>query len=187
MADTLRIAVVIASSRPQRVGPTVADWVMLAAGTRSGATYELVDLADEDLPNLDEPEPASTGNYTKAHTRAWSEKVTSYDGFVFVTAEYNHGIPGQLKNALDFLYDEWADKAAGIVSYGSSSAGSRAAESLKPLLSALGIAVVREQLMVSIGDDMEDGEMAPRAPMAEKLNGVLCSVERWAGVMRQLR
>ena len=187
MTDALRIAVIIASSRPRRVGPTVADWVMLAAGARTGATYELIDLADEGLPNLDEPEPASTGTYSKAHTRAWSEKVASYDGFVFVTPEYNHGIPGQLKNALDFLYEEWADKAAGIVSYGSSSAGSRAAESLKPLLSALAIAVVREQLVVSLGDDMKDGEMEPRPPLAETLNKVLTSVERWAGVLRQLR
>lgn len=187
MSDTLRIAVIIASSRPRRVGPAVAEWVMLAASARTSATYDLVDLGEQDLPNLDEPEPASSGSYTGEHTKAWSSTVAAYDGFVFVTPEYNHGIPGQLKNALDFLYEEWADKAAGIVSYGSSSGGSRAAESLKPLLSALGIAVVREQLMVSLDDDLTNGEMAPQEPLVETLNGVFTSVERWAGVLRQLR
>ncbi|MCE0487054.1 NADPH-dependent FMN reductase [Ornithinimicrobium sediminis] len=187
MNPPLRIAVVIASSRPERVGPAVAEWVYAGTQQRAGVTYDLVDLAEEDLPNLDEPEPASSGNYTQEHTRAWSEKVTGYDGFVFVTPEYNRGIPGQLKNALDFLYAEWNDKAAGIVCYGSSG-GLRAAEQLKLVLGELQVATVRAQVSVSIYDDMADfSRMTPRDFQARNLQTMLDQTERWAGALRTLR
>jgi NAD(P)H-dependent FMN reductase len=187
MSPPLRIAVVIASSRPERVGPAVAEWVYAGTQQRAGVTYDLVDLAEEDLPNLDEPEPASSGNYTQEHTRAWSEKVTGYDGFVFVTPEYNRGIPGQLKNALDFLYAEWNDKAAGIVCYGSSG-GLRAAEQLKLVLGELQVATVRAQVSVSIYDDMADfSRMTPRDFQARNLQTMLEQTERWAGALRTLR
>lgn len=187
MSPPLRIAVVIASSRPERVGPAVAEWVYAGTQQRAGVTYDLVDLAEEDLPNLDEPEPASSGNYTQEHTRAWSEKVTGYDGFVFVTPEYNRGVPGQLKNALDFLYAEWNDKAAGIVCYGSSG-GLRAAEQLKLVLGELQVATVRAQVSVSIYDDMADfRRMTPRDFQARNLQTMLEQTERWAGALRALR
>lgn len=187
MSRPLRIAVVIASSRPHRVGPTVAAWVYAGTRDRDGATYELVDLAEQDLPNLDEPEPAASGHYTQAHTRAWSEKVSSYDGFVFVTPEYNRGLPGQLKNALDFLYAEWNDKAAGIVCYGSSG-GLRAAEHLKSVLGELQVATVRAQVSMSIYDDMVDfAEMSPRDFQAGNLSTMLDQTERWARALQTLR
>ncbi|CAN5404836.1 hypothetical protein BH23ACT6_BH23ACT6_22230 [soil metagenome] len=141
MPTDLKIAVIIASSRPQRVGPAVAQWFHDATGSRDDVSYELIDLADQDLPNLDEGAPAAAQNYTQDHTKAWSAKIAGYDGFVFVTPEYNRGIPGQLKNALDFLYAEWNDKAAGIVCYGSSG-GLRAAEQLKQILGELQVATV---------------------------------------------
>lgn len=183
----LRIAVVIASSRPQRVGPTVAAWVMEQIGQREGATYDLVDLAEQDLPNLDEPEPASSGRYTQEHTRAWAERIAGYDGFVVVTPEYNRGMPGQLKNALDFLYAEWNDKAAGIVAYGSSG-GLRVVEQLKSVLGELQVATVRAQVSISIYDDMRDFTvMTPRDFQAGNLAEMLRQLERWAGALRTLR
>src|SRR6185437_3347359 len=97
------------------------------ATKRSDAEFELVDLLDFNLPLLDEPMPPSLGQYTKPHTKAWAAKVDSFDAYVFVTPEYNHGIPGALKNALDFVYREWNNKAAGFVSYGSAN-GVRAVE-----------------------------------------------------------
>lgn len=127
MPEKLAIAVIVASTRPERVGPAVAEWVMEGTADRAAATYTLVDLAHQNLPLLDEPEPASSGNYTHEHTRAWSELVEGFDGFVFVTPEYNRGIPAALKNALDYLYTEWNDKAAAICCYGSSG-GLRVAE-----------------------------------------------------------
>lgn len=187
MSTPLRIAVVIASSRPERVGPAVADWVMQGTTNRKAATYDLVDLAHQALPNLDEPEPASSGNYTQPHTRQWAQKVAGYDAFVFVTPEYNHGIPGQLKNALDFLYAEWNDKVAGIVCYGSNG-GFRAAEQLKLTLNELQVAVVRAQVELSTYDDMEEQTtMAPRDYQPAKRKTMLTAVERWAGALRPLR
>jgi len=187
MTTPLTMAVVIASSRPQRVGPAVAKWVHRATAQREHASYDLVDLAAQNLPNYDEPQPASSGQYTQEHTRAWSEKISSYDGFVFVTPEYNRGIPGQLKNALDFLYAEWNDKAAGIVAYGSSG-GLRAAEHLKSVLGELQVATVRAQVSLSIFDDMRDfSEMAPRDFQAGNVQTMLEQTERWAGALRGLR
>ncbi|MGB3764407.1 MAG: NAD(P)H-dependent oxidoreductase [Ornithinimicrobium sp.] len=187
MPTPLKIAVLIASSRPQRVGPAVAEWVFAATKDRADASYELVDLADQDLPNLDEGQPAAAQHYTQDHTKAWSEKIAGYDGFIFVTPEYNRGIPGQLKNALDFLYAEWNDKAAGIVCYGSSG-GLRAAEQLKTTLGELQIATVRAQVSVSIFDDMKDySVMAPRDFQAGSLQTLMDQTERWAGALKPLR
>jgi NAD(P)H-dependent FMN reductase len=187
MPADLKMAVIIASSRPQRVGPTVARWVHEATAERERASYELVDLAEQNLPNYDEPQPAAAGDYTQEHTRAWSEKISAFDGFVFVTPEYNRGIPGQLKNALDFLYSEWNDKAAGIVAYGSSG-GLRAVEQLKSVLGELQVATVRAQVSLSIFDDMRDfSQMAPRDFQAGNVRTMLGQTERWAGALKGLR
>lgn len=187
MTTDLKLAVIIASSRPQRVGPAVAEWIFAATAGREHATYDLIDLAELELPNLDEPQPASTQQYTHEHAKAWSAMVASYDGFIFVTPEYNRGIPGQLKNALDFLYAEWNDKAAGIVCYGSSG-GLRAAEALKQILGELQVATVRAQVSVSIFEDMQDySVMTPRDFQARNITTMLDQTERWAGALKTLR
>src|SRR6476659_384141 len=126
----LKLAIIIGSTRPGRVGEAVARWVYELAKPREDAEFELVDIADFNLPLLDEPVPPSQGKYSKPHTKAWAAKVESFDGYVFVTPEYNHGTSGALKNAIDFLYAEWNNKAAGFVSYGGAS-GARAVEQLR--------------------------------------------------------
>src|SRR5262245_39181996 len=112
MSD-LRIAVIVGSTRPGRNGKAVADWVLAQAAGRPRATYDLVDLVDYPLPHLDEPISAKAGSaqYSQAHTKEWAALIGSYDAFVFVTPEYNHSTSGVLKNAIDFLYDEWTNKA----------------------------------------------------------------------------
>jgi NAD(P)H-dependent FMN reductase len=115
----LKIAIIIGSTRPGRNGEAVAKWVYEIAKKRSDAQFELVDIKDHNLPLLDEPVPATMGQYSKPHTKAWAAKIGSFDGYVFVAPEYNHGISGALKNAIDFLFAEWNNKAAGFVSYGS--------------------------------------------------------------------
>src|SRR4029078_1798521 len=122
----LRLAVIIGSTRPGRVGEAVAQWVHGLAQKRWDAATELVDIADFDLPLLDEPIPPSQGKYSKEHTKKWAAKIASFDGYVFVTPEYNHGISGALKNAIDFLYTEWNNKAAGFGRYGAAQWGARA-------------------------------------------------------------
>src|SRR5215813_3097860 len=103
----LKIAIILGSTRPNRVGGIVAEWVNDNAGKRSDASFELIDLADVGLPFLDEGMPPSVGQYANQHTRDWAARIASFDGFVFVTPEYNHSIPAALKNALDFVYAEW--------------------------------------------------------------------------------
>src|SRR5213595_2228546 len=115
----VRIAVVVGSTRPGRRSRQVADWVFSRATKHGGADFEILDLAEHTLPLLDEPIPPSLGDYKHEHTKAWARTISRFDGFIFVTAEYNHSVPGVLKNALDFLYAEWNNKAAGFVSYGS--------------------------------------------------------------------
>ena len=100
----LRLAIILGSTRPGRIGEAVAKWVYEIAKKRSDAEMEYVDIKDFNLPLLDEPIPPSRGQYGKEHTKKWADKIDSFDAFVFVTAEYNHGIPGALKNAIDFLY-----------------------------------------------------------------------------------
>jgi NAD(P)H-dependent FMN reductase len=112
----IKIAIILGSTRPNRNGEAVAKWVCEVAKTRSDAESELVDINDFNLPLLDEPVPPSMGQYSKPHTKAWAAKIGSFDAYVFVTPEYNHGTSGALKNAIDFLFAEWNNKAAGFVS-----------------------------------------------------------------------
>ena len=121
----IKIAIIIGSTRPGRNGEAVAKWVYEIAQKRSDAEFELVDIKDFNLPLLDEPVPPSMGQYSKPHTKTWAAKIGSFDGYVFVTPEYNHGISGALKNAIDFLFAEWNNKAAGFVSYGGASGCAR--------------------------------------------------------------
>src|SRR5258708_476393 len=113
-----RIGIILGSTRPNRNGEQVANWVYDNASRRDDAEFELVDLRDYPLPHLDEPLPPSMGQYHNEHTRQWADKIASFDGFVIVTPEYNHGTSGVLKNAIDYLYAEWNNKAVGFVSYG---------------------------------------------------------------------
>ena len=119
MSDpAIRVAVITGSTRPNRHSDSVAEWVLGRAALRDDIDAELVDLTTVDLPIYDEPMPPIMGEYAHEHTRAWAATIEAFDAFVFVTPEYNRSIPAVLKNAIDFLYAEWNDKAAGFVSYG---------------------------------------------------------------------
>ena len=132
-----RIGIILGSTRPNRNGEQVARWVYDISSQRADAEFELVDLRDYPLPHLDEPMPPSFGQYANDHTKEWAQKIGSFDGFVIVTPEYNHGTSGVLKNALDYLDQEWHYKAVGFVSYGGASGGTRAVELLIPVVTAL--------------------------------------------------
>ena len=181
------IGIITCSTRPNRVGPTIASWVLEQTVGRSGASYVAIDLADQGLPLLDEPEPASSGNYTRDHTRRWATAIDRLDGFVFVTPEYNRGMPGALKNALDFLYAEWNTKAAGLVVYGSSG-GLRVAEQLKSVLGELQVVTVRSQVSISIYDDMVDfTQLDLRDFQAGNAATMLDQVEQYAASLKTMR
>ncbi|GAC1326739.1 MAG: hypothetical protein NVSMB13_12270 [Mycobacteriales bacterium] len=149
------IGVILGSTRPNRNGEQVANWVMKQAADRSDARFELVDLRDFPLPHLDEPLPPSRGNYQNEHTQRWAEKIASFDGFVMITPEYNHSTSGVLKNAIDYLYAEWGNKAVGFVSYGSVG-GARAVEHLRLIAGELQMADVRQQVTLSLATEFEN-------------------------------
>lgn len=150
-----RVGIVVGTTRPGRLGPQVAQWVEKAAGACDGAEFETVDLADYDLPLFDEPGLPRSGVYAHAHTRAWSAKIAELDGFVFVTPEYNWSIPAALKNAIDFIYNEWNDKAAGLVGYGSNVGGARALDHLRLVAGAVQLKTVYTQVNLSLLTDFE--------------------------------
>jgi NAD(P)H-dependent FMN reductase len=151
----IRIGVILGSTRPNRNGEQVARWVLDVVSQRRDAEFELVDLRDYPLPHLDEPLPPSMGQYQNAHTQQWAAKIASFDGFVMVTPEYNHGTSGVLKNAIDYLYAEWNNKAVGFVSYGAVG-GARAAEHLRLVAAELQMADVRQQVALPFFTEFEN-------------------------------
>ncbi len=184
-----RIGVIVGSTRPGRVGPQVAQWVFDVGSHRDDAEFELVDIESFNLPVLDEPVQAGLANrsYTKQHTRTWSAKIDTFDGFVFVTAEYNRGIPGALKNAIDFLYPEWTNKAAGFVSYGGAG-GTRAVEQLRLVMGMLQIADVQAQVPLSLYTDFEHmTEFNPGERQTASLTPMFNQVITWSLAMRAVR
>lgn len=182
----LKIAVVLGSTRPGRNGKAVADWVVAQAQGRD-ARYDLLDLADYPLPHLDEPLPPSLGQYRHDHTKQWAARVAAYDGFVFVTPEYNHSTSGVLKNAIDFLNAEWNNKAAALVGYGSVG-GARAVEHLRGVLSEVQVAHVRQALAFSFFTDFENfSEFAPAGIHIRNAEVMFGQLEAWAGALRPLR
>ncbi|WP_163506706.1 NADPH-dependent FMN reductase [Fodinicola acaciae] len=149
-----RIAIVLGSTRPGRRAEIVARWVAEVAKRHHDAEFELVDIGAYGLPMLDEPAPAMTGDYRNEHTKRWAAAIDGFDGYVFVTPEYNHSFPAALKNAIDFLYAEWNDKAAGFVGYGAYG-GMRAVEQLRLILAEMKVATVRTQVALSKHTDRD--------------------------------
>lgn len=182
----IRIAIVIGSTRPGRKGEEVATWFHDIARQRNDAEYELVDLRDYDLPLLDEPVSASQGKYSMDHTKRWAAKVASFDAFVFVTPEYNHATSGALKNAIDFLYAEWNNKAAGFVGYGSLM-GARAVENLRLIMGELQVADVRAQVGLSLSTDWENTTFKPGPQHAKSITAMLDQLVKWGTAMRGVR
>lgn len=187
-----RIAIVVGSTRPGRRAPTIAQWVYARARARQDARFELIDLAEQNLPLLDEPVPPAAGDYRHQHTRSWADTVGSYDGFVFVTPEYNHSVPAALKNALDFVYAEWNNKAAGFVGYGGSG-GIRAVEQLRLTMAELQVADVRSQVSLSFADlssadgTSDDQQFQPGEHHDRALHAMLDQVVAWSRALSGLR
>ena len=183
------LQVVAASTRPGRRGIAVARWVQRLAETHGAFDVELVDLAEVGLPVFDEPNHPRLRQYVHDHTRNWSATVDRADAFVFVTPEYNHSFPAALKNALDYLSAEWADKAAGLVSYGGVSAGLRAAMAVKPVLAALRLHTVPEAVSIPFFPQFldEDGVFVPNAELEAGAKAMFDELLRVTGALRTLR
>ena len=183
-----KIGIILGSTRPGRNGEAVARWAFDLASKRTDAEFELVDLADYPLPHLDEPMPPSVGNYANQHTRDWSEKIASFDAYVFITPEYNHSTSAVLKNAIDFLYQEWNNKACAFVSYGASAGGARAVEHLRLVAGELQMADVRGQVALSLFTDFENfTAFNPHERHEGLLTTMLDQVIAWGAALRTVR
>jgi NAD(P)H-dependent FMN reductase len=183
----LRIAIVMGSTHTGRLNDAVARWVYDVARTRNDADFELVDIAEYHLPLLDEAIPPTFGQYGHEHKRKWAQKIASFDAYVFVTPEYNHGVSAALKNAIDYLFREWNNKAAGLVSYGSVG-GARAAEQLRLVLADVMVAAVRAQVTLSLFTDFEKfTRLKPDSTRTHELHAMLDQVVAWSKALKSVR
>jgi NAD(P)H-dependent FMN reductase len=184
-----RLMIVIASTRPGRVGLPVGEWFTGVAREHGGFDLDVVDLADLELPMMDEPNHPRLRRYDQQHTKDWSARVDAADAFVLVTPEYNHSFTAPLKNALDFLHEEWRNKPVGFVSYGGVAAGTRAVQALKPVLVALRMAPVVEAVNIpfvhSLLDD--EGRLEPNELMGPGAFAMLDELQRMEEALAPLR
>lgn len=181
MAEKLNIGIILGSTRDGRVSPQVGNWVKELADKREDAQYEIVDIADYNLPFL------GTTDGTEPGIAAWNAKLAQLDGFIFIVQEYNHSITGALKNALDFAREAWNNKAAGIVSYGSVG-GARAAEHLRGILGELAVADVRTHPALSLFTDFENGSQFKPADMhVGTVNEMLNQLVKWSTALKTIR
>jgi NAD(P)H-dependent FMN reductase len=183
----LKVGIVVGSTRPGRKAAAVAQWAYDILKSRQDAEFEIVDIEDYKLPLLDEPVPPSMRQYSQAHTKTWSAKIDSLDAFIFVTPEYNHSTSAALKNAIDFLYHEWNDKAAGFIGYGGAG-GVRAVESLRLVMGEVKIADVRAQVALSIRTDFENfTTFRPAEHHAKAVHAMADEAIAWGGALKGLR
>ena len=182
------LQVVLASTRPGRVGAPVCDWVMERAVESGLFEVELVDLAEVGLPFMDEPNHPRLRNYQHDHTKQWSARVDSADAFVFVTPEYNYGINAPLKNAMDYLYAEWHYKPLGIVSYGGVSGGTRSSAMIKQVASSVKLVPTTEAVPIPfVQQFLTEGRLVPTKVMEESLRALLDEIAKLAAVLGPLR
>jgi NAD(P)H-dependent FMN reductase len=183
-----KLMIVIGSTRPGRVGEPVAGWFAERAERHGGFDVDVADLAELDLPLLDEPKHPRLREYSKDHTRAWSASVEAADAFVFVTSEYNYGYPAALKNAIDYLHHEWQYKPVAFVSYGGVAAGTRAVQQLKQVVSALKMVTITESVNIPfVQQFLDDGVISPNDVMVQAADAVLDELVRLELALRPLR
>jgi NAD(P)H-dependent FMN reductase len=184
-----KLKIITSTTRPGRKGPAVTAWLAGIARKHTGFEVEVLDLAQINLPMMDEPFHPMLQNYQHGHTRQWSITIGEADAFVMVTAEYNGAIPAPLKNALDYLNKEWAYKPVAIVSYGGVSAGTRAAQMLKGVVSTLRMIPLAETVAAPFFDQLIDGQgrFAPNTVSEKAAHDMLTELLRWATALKPLR
>lgn len=183
----INIGIIIGSTRPGRNCEAVSKWVYEISKERKDAKFELVDILDYNLPLLDEPYPPAMMKYTKDHTKKWANKISEFDGFIFVTPEYNHSTSGALKNAIDYLNNEWNNKAVGFVSYGGSG-GVRAVEHLRAIVGTVKMAPVSDQVSLSLFEDFQDmTNFHPHPRHQKSLETLFNQVIEWSKALKPLR
>ena len=183
------LQVIVASTRPGRIGRRIGDWVAEAAQREGRFDVELIDLKEVNLPFFDEPNHPMLGRYEHQHTRDWAATISRGDAFIFVMPEYNHGFIAPLKNALDFLHQEWQHKPVGFATYGGVSAGTRAAQMLKPVVQALRMTPVVEAITIPFPAPFfaEDGTFTPNELIDQSLSALVNELHAQATILEARR
>jgi NAD(P)H-dependent FMN reductase len=184
-----KLGVVIASTRPGRVGLPIGTWFLERAKAHGKFEVELLDLAEIGLPLLDEPKHPRLQQYEHAHTKAWSAKVKACDAFVFVPPEYNFSSPPALLNALDYLFSEWAYKPAAFVSYGGVSGGTRSVQMTKMVLTSLSIMPIPQAVTIAFFSKLiaADGAFTGNPDLEKSAGAMLDELFKWSGALATLR
>jgi len=183
-----KLHIIIASTRPGRIGPSVAEWFRDFAEEHGSFDPVLVDLADFNLPIFNEPEHPRLRNYHHAHTKAWSDSVAEADAFVFVTPEYNFGPPPSLLNALNYLVAEWQYTPAGFVSYGGISGGLRAVQMTKQILTTFKVMPITEGVpMPMVFQNLENGKLKPAEIYRTSAAAMLDELHVWTKALEGVR
>lgn len=184
-----RIKIIISTTRPGRKGPAIASWIAEKAKQRPAFDVEILDLAEINLPMMNESHHPRLKKYQHDHTKEWSEMVDSADAFIFVLAEYNHGITAPLKNAIDYLSQEWAYKPVGLVSYGGVAGGTRAVHMIKEIITTLKMVPLSEGVLIPFFQQYlnEDGDFVPSDITEESADIMLSELIRWTEALQPMR
>lgn len=185
----LNLKIITSTTRPGRKGISIAKWMYEVAAKNEAFNTELLDIAEMGLPLLDEPNHPRMMQYTKEHTKKWSAKIAEADAFIIVLGEYNFSYPAPIKNALDYLFNEWAQKPVGLVSYGGVSAGLRSAQQLKLVLTALSMMPLAEAVTIPMFSKMMDDldKFNPEEMVVKSAHGMLKSLEKWGSALKTMR
>ncbi len=184
----LDLKVILVSTRPGRRGPLFANWIVEEARAHEGLNVTLIDLKEENLPFLDEPHHPKAQKYTQQHTKDWSAKIGSADAFIFVLAEYNHGYPATIKNAIDFLFHEWRHKPVGFVSYGGIAAGTRSMQALKQVTAALEMFPLTAAVNIAnFATFIKDDVYTPSDEHKKNAGGLMKELVKWGNHFKGIR
>ena len=186
---SLKLHVIICSTRPGRIGPSIAKWFAEFAANHEGFDISLVDLADFNLPVYDEPQHPRLQNYQHEHTKRWSASVSKADAYVFVTPEYNYCPPPSFMNALNYVYNEWNYKPCGFVSYGGVSGGMRAVQVEKQLVTTLKMMPMVEGVAVPmVATLLNEAKVFTSNPLIDdSARTMLAELHKWAVALKPLR
>lgn len=184
-----QLRIIITSTRPGRKSPDFANWILEEAKKHPQFEAKIIDLAEVNLPFFDEPLHPVMRKYEHQHTKDWSAMVDKADAFIFVTPEYNYGFTGVFKNAIDYLHHEWKHKPAGILSYGGASAGTRAAQMMKQVLTTLSIMPLNEAVSVPMFPQFfnDEGIFIPNETLEKSAAAMLTALVKWTKAMKELR
>lgn len=186
-----KILVILGSIREGRNGQIVADWAMNHINQRQDADFEVVDLKDYPMPLFDQavtPSMMDGKPYDVDSVKAWTNKIGEADGFIFITAEYNHSVPGALKNAIDYVYQQWNNKAVGFISYGSIAGGSRSVEHLRGIAAELQMADVRTAVHIpNVWAAFDDQGNLKDESVGEPISIMLDQVVKWSTALKTIR